>query len=140
MIFGEKLPIEPATSFAVSAKLGLMRRRAKPRSQKIYPNRLREVRVALGLSLHEAADVTGISYDRFGRYERLERQLCITHIELIAARLKVRPQRLFVSVDPIADAQAEAMLSYFTRFSPKQREWAVAMFGAVPPEEETKPS
>jgi transcriptional regulator with XRE-family HTH domain len=56
---------------------------------KIFPNRIREVREQQGLTIEELAEKTDLSVSYVGRLERGERNLAIKHLVLFADALSV---------------------------------------------------
>lgn len=61
---------------------------------KAFGNRLRDIRVAHGLSQHELALIAGISKNQIGNIERGEVNVTLSTISLIAATLKIPMEEL----------------------------------------------
>lgn len=61
---------------------------------KIFPNRVRELRKDKGLTIEDLAEVTGLSVSYVGRLENGERNLSVKNMNLFAAALEVEPQEL----------------------------------------------
>lgn len=105
-----------------------------PNELETYPNRLRAVREAKGLTLAELAKLTGFSHQNLQRYETGERELKVWQLEKIAAKMKVRPHQLLNTVDPVDDEQEQAILSVFERLPPGERDRIIRMATALLPE------
>lgn len=69
---------------------------------KVQPNRIREWRLASGLSLDEVADLVGLSVSMVSRLERGERRLSPQLRVTFARRLGV-PVREIFTVEPLAE-------------------------------------
>ncbi|MGO7921990.1 XRE family transcriptional regulator [Rhizobium ruizarguesonis] len=63
---------------------------------KIYPNRIREIRKERELTIEELAEKTGLSVSYTGRLENGERNLSVKNMNLFAHALDVEPQDLLV--------------------------------------------
>jgi len=132
-MFNPEFSPEPqATKVAVTAKIrGMAGRPAK--RLKSYPNRVRAVREALGLSLDQVAQSAGITHQRLQRYETGDRVLKVPELERIAKAMNVPPAQLLNSVDPVEDEQERALLGVFRRLSPQDRDRALRMATALLP-------
>ncbi len=134
MISMSALPQERSTTFTGTVKVaGMTGRPSTPRQS--YPNRIREVREALGKSLKEVANPCGFSGAALQRFETGERQLKVRELEQIAAALGVPPQRLLNSVDPVADQQTQAMLAIFALLPPADRDRLIKIARSLLPDE-----
>lgn len=67
---------------------------------KIYPNRIREIRLERGLTIEELAEKTELSVSYTGRMEKGERNLSVKNLNLFAAALDVEPGDLLLSSAP----------------------------------------
>lgn len=113
-----------------------MGRPAKPLRH--YPNRVRAVREAKGLSLATVAKACrarpAISLSMLQKYETGELQLKVLHLEVIARALEVRPQQLLNSVDPVEDEQEVALLDAFRQLPEAERDRALKLLRALMPD------
>lgn len=66
---------------------------------KIFPNRIREIRKEQDLTIEELADRTGLSVSYVGRLENGERNLSVKNLALFAQALAVTPQTLLAAAD-----------------------------------------
>jgi transcriptional regulator with XRE-family HTH domain len=61
---------------------------------KIFPNRIREIRKEKGLTIEELSERSGLSVSYTGRLENGERNLSVKNMNLLAHALEVEPQDL----------------------------------------------
>jgi transcriptional regulator with XRE-family HTH domain len=99
-----------------------------------YPNRVRETRERLGLTLQQIAEKSGITVQMLSRLERGERVLNDHSLTLIATALGVRKSVLINTIEghgsaPLAldvvDDKLELALLHFWRSLPLERQYAV---------------
>lgn len=66
---------------------------------KEFPNRIREIRRALDLTIEDLAERTGLSVSYVGRLESGERNLSVKNMNLLARALEVTSQELLNRID-----------------------------------------
>lgn len=64
---------------------------------KIFPNRIREIRKEKGLTIEELSERSGLSVSYTGRLENGERNLSVKNMNLLAHALEVEPQDLLAA-------------------------------------------
>jgi len=67
---------------------------------KIYPNRLKELRDARDMTVEDMAEATGLSASYVSRLENGERNLSVKNLNLFASALEVEPAAILASVEP----------------------------------------
>ncbi len=126
MFLSEFAPEYERTIDAKTAKMAPMPGRP-PKKLAKYPNRIREVRDARGLTIDGLARAVRISRANLQRYEVGDRELKVRDLEIIARGLNVQPQVLLNSYRAVEDAQEIEMLEIMRRISPADRDRLVRM-------------
>src|SRR5258708_31539702 len=98
MIAAEFPPNGRGKLSTVSVQIHRMGRPSKP--LRSYPNRIRALREARGLSLEQLAAAVGVTDETLRRYEIGDRKLKVHTLERIAQMLDVPAPQLLSSVDP----------------------------------------
>lgn len=80
--------------FAYLALAGICQSGKSRGMQKIYPNRIRAVRDAHGMTIEQLAEAAGLSVSYVSRLEKGERNLSVRNMNLLAHALKVDAARL----------------------------------------------
>jgi transcriptional regulator with XRE-family HTH domain len=76
----------------------MARKRQRPRLREAFATRLRELRLARGLSQEKLAELCGLHRTYVGSVERAERNVSIDNIERLAGALGVPVRDLFGDV------------------------------------------
>ena len=95
------------------------------------PNRLREVREIKGLSLAAVKKLSGFPAQTLQRWETGERPIPLWKLEKIARALGVPAYKLLKDYDAVRDEQDRTLLAIFGRFSPSERQRAIALLAAL---------
>lgn len=101
-----------------------------------YPNRIREVREAKGLTLKALAAKIGTSAAQLQRYETGDRGLSVHHLEVIAKALSVTACELLNGFKPVENQQEAALRDIFHRLPARDRERLVRMAAAFLPSDQ----
>lgn len=86
-----------------------------PKQHRAYPNRLREVREARGLSLEQVAPAIGVTAGALGRWETDDRGLRVATLERLAAYYGIPAADLLNTGDPAKGVRERTLLAIFRR-------------------------
>lgn len=76
---------------------------------KVYPNRIRELRDERDLTIEQLAEKTGLSVSYVSRLESGERNLSVKNLNLFAHALEIEPQHI-LAASPIRHANVVAVM------------------------------
>jgi len=93
----------------------------RPPSEKTgpFPNRVRELRLAAGITQRELADRIGLSPGQVGKIERGENKLHSVHVERLSQALRCQRWELFSDA---ASATQTALLALLDQLSPEDQD------------------
>jgi transcriptional regulator with XRE-family HTH domain len=129
------LPHQRATISPIPATLPRMARLGRPPKLLAHPpNRIREVREALGLSPKDVAKQLGRGENWLTRLETGDRDLKVYDLERIAKVLGVSACSLLTSVDPVTQAQEREILEIFRQVRPSERDYLLRTSRGLLPE------
>jgi len=96
------------------------------KNETVFPNKIREIRKAKGVTLEELAELTGISPSYLSRMEGGKRNVSIQNLSLVAAALKVQARDLVPDASvqsPVSDDE-KAMIDELVRQPPPRQDSA----------------
>lgn len=107
-----------------------------PKILKTYPNRIREVREAKGLTQQQVSRAMGTSHQTIEKWELGKTDVGLQRLERVARALGVPTHTLVNGSNPANDSEERALIDLFRRLPANERRRALQLLTVlIPPEE-----
>lgn len=127
--------LEGDISAPAARMLGMQGR--PPKVLKHYPNRIREVREAKGLTQQALAKLVPTSHQNIQKWELGGREVTLARLDQVARALKVPAHTLINGSDQAADEQERALIELFRRVPAERRSEVIRIISVLASSPET---